>query len=83
MIIISTREFRSNQKKYLDLVDKNEQVVIQRKGTKAYVLAPVTEQDRFFMDPRNLEEVRKGIEEHKNGQTRPMNKAEIDNLLGV
>ena len=27
MIVISSREFRDNQRKYFDLVDQNEQVV--------------------------------------------------------
>lgn len=35
MLGISSREFRDNQKKYLDMVDNNEHVIIQRGKDKA------------------------------------------------
>lgn len=83
MIVVSSREFRSNQKKYLDLADKNEQIVSQRKGARAYVLSPVTGGDSFFMDPQNLAEVKKGIEEYRAGKAVTVDNADIDKLLGL
>lgn len=44
MRIISSREFRDNQKKYFDLVDNNEQVVVKRKN-RAYKLIPLSDDD--------------------------------------
>jgi antitoxin YefM len=41
MLIVSSREFRENQKKYFDLVDQNEQVIVQRGKDKAYMIIPV------------------------------------------
>lgn len=38
MLVISSREFCDNQKKYLDLADSNQQVIIQRGKGKAYAL---------------------------------------------
>ena len=51
MYIISSREFRINQKMYLDLVDKNEQVIVQRGKNKAYKLTAITDTDRFLEEP--------------------------------
>ena len=50
MKIISSREFRDNQKKYFDLVDKNEQIVVKRKN-RAYKLVPVSDGDMLMEIP--------------------------------
>ena len=50
MLAISAREFREKQKMYLDLVDQNKQVIVQRGKNKAYTLAPITSTDCFFAD---------------------------------
>lgn len=39
MVVLSTREFRQNLKKYLDLIDKNERVIIQRGKNKVYEIS--------------------------------------------
>ena len=48
MIIISSREFRQNQRLYFDKVDQGEQIIVQRGKDKSYVLTPVTEDDMYF-----------------------------------
>lgn len=35
MLLVSASEFREKQKVYLDLVDKNEQVIVQQGKNKA------------------------------------------------
>ena len=47
MMMISSREFRDQQKKYFDLVDQNEQVIVQRGKDKAYVIVPLNDVDRL------------------------------------
>ncbi len=51
MYIISSREFREKQKMYLDLVDQNEQVIVQRGKNKAYRLTAISDLDRFAEEP--------------------------------
>jgi uncharacterized lipoprotein YmbA len=51
MKIITSREFRNNQKKYFELVDNNEQVVVKRKN-RAYKIVPVTEDDMLVDIPK-------------------------------
>jgi antitoxin YefM len=82
MLVISSREFRDNQKKYMDLVDKNEQVIIQRGKEKAYALTPVGEKDTYFMDPQVLADIQEGITQYREGKTTKVNKADFDRLLG-
>lgn len=45
MLIVSSREFRDNQKKYFDSVDNGEQVIVQRGKDRSYKLVPVTNSD--------------------------------------
>lgn len=45
MIVISSGEFRANQKDYLDKVDNGVSLMIQRGKKRAYRVVPVTEAD--------------------------------------
>jgi hypothetical protein len=58
MLVISSREFRDHQKKYFDLVDQNEQVIIQRGKDKAYILAPIGDADKLSVNEQLVEYVR-------------------------
>lgn len=83
MKIVSSREFRDNQRKYFDMVDNKEQIIVKRSKDKAYKLVPVTADDMlveipvehrcnpydyspsgdpFWADKRNVEIVKKAIE---------------------
>ena len=56
MLVISTREFRQNQKEYFDRADNGEQIIVQRGKDKSYVLMPVSEDDIYF-NPKMLERI--------------------------
>lgn len=89
MRIITTKEFRENQKTFFDLAEK-ERVIIKR-GKKLVELV-VTEKlddnpspsgDTWFDDPDNLAMVLKGIEEIKEGKGREVGMDDIRELLGL
>jgi len=46
---LTHQECRENQKKYFDLVDQNEQVIVQRGKDKAYIIAPIGDADRLSL----------------------------------
>lgn len=98
--IITSREFRDNQKMYFDMVDKNEQIIVKRKN-RAYKLVPVIDDDMlvdipkefrcdpyevspsgdmFWADKRNVEKVKKAIED-KEIALRLTSEDEIKNFL--
>jgi antitoxin YefM len=83
MLVISSREFRDNQKKYMDLADNNQQVVIQRGKEKAYVLTPIGKNDKYFMDPEVMADIKEGIVQYREGKTTKVDKADFDKLLGL
>lgn len=101
MRIVSSREFRDNQKIYFDLVDNNEQVIVKRKS-RAYKLVPVTDDDMlldipkeyrcdpykispsgdvFWADKRNVEKVKKAIENKDKIAARLESTDDITNFL--
>lgn len=83
MIIISAREFREKQKMYLDLVDQNEQVIVQRGKNKSYALTPITTTDRFFDDEEVKARILHSLEQAKNGDLTILRKEDINDFLGL
>lgn len=45
MLIISSREFRDNQKSYFDQVDAGKEIIVQRGKDKSYKIVPITKLD--------------------------------------
>ena len=48
MLIVSSAEFRANQKSYLDKIDEGAEILIQRGKNKAYRVVPVAENDTII-----------------------------------
>jgi len=69
MIIISSREFRDNQKKYFDLVDKNKQIIVQRGKNQAYVIVPLNDIDRLSVNDELIQIVREAEAEYAKQKT--------------
>ena len=83
MLIISSREFRQNQKMYFEKVDKGEQVIVQRGKDKAYALTPITEHDLYF-NTEMIERIKQSIKQAESGETvKVSTPEEINDLLGL
>jgi PHD/YefM family antitoxin component YafN of YafNO toxin-antitoxin module len=83
MLVISSREFREKQKMYLDMIDNNEQVIVQRGKNKAYVLTPITETDRYFSNPEIIKQIKHSIAQVEQGKVTRVKKEDISKLLGL
>lgn len=66
MQIITTREFRANQKKYFDLAE-SETVFVARKNARPIVISVVDDDD--YLSKAELLSIQKGLEDIKNGRT--------------
>jgi len=83
MLVISSREFRQNQKEYFERVDKGEHIIVQRGKDKAYALTPVTEDDLYFNEEM-VEKIKQSIQEVQNGEVKKVSSPkEISDLLGL
>ena len=83
MVVVSTREFRQNLKKYLDLIDKNERVIIQRGNDKIYEISNKVKNDRFFDDPAIQERISKSLQSYNEGKTVKLSDDQLKELLGL
>lgn len=83
MLVISSREFRENQRKYFDLIDQKEQVIVQRGKNKSYALVPIDETVKYFSEPEIMKRLERSIEEAFQGKLTSVKPEEISHLLGV
>lgn len=76
MIVVTSREFRENQKKFFELAEV-QRVVIKRKN-QFLELVPRGDvipesvspsSDPYFDDPRNVEDIIKASDQARNGKT--------------
>lgn len=66
MQIVSTREFRANQKKYFDLAE-SETIFVARKNARPIVISVADDDD--YLSKAELLSIQKGLEDIKNGRT--------------
>lgn len=66
MQIVTTREFRANQKKYFELAE-HETVFVSRKNARPIVISVADDDD--FLSKEELLSIQKGLEDIKNGRT--------------
>lgn len=83
MLIISSREFRQNQRLYFEKADKGEQIIVQRGKDKSYALTPVSEDDIYF-SAEMIKKIKQSAKQAKNGEVKRITSAdEIKDLLGL
>ena len=73
MQIVSTREFRANQKKYFDLAE-SETIFVARKNARPIVISVADDDD--YLSKAELLSIQKGLEDIKNGRTYKMQEGE-------
>ena len=83
MLIISSREFRQNQRLYFERADKGEQIIVQRGKDKSYALTPINEDDIYF-SAEMVKKIKRSAEQAKKGEVKSItNSEEINDLLGL
>lgn len=75
MVIVSSREFRANQRKYFDLAKTND-VVITSRSHGSYRLVPVVEDDTLISREELESKIRQGIEDYAKGKVYKMDEGE-------
>ena len=75
MVVVSSREFRANQRKYFDLAHTND-VVITSRSHGSYRLVPIMDDD-ILIDRASLDaKIRQGIADYEAGKVYRMNEGE-------
>ncbi|MFR9611025.1 MAG: hypothetical protein SNI87_04625, partial [Rikenellaceae bacterium] len=82
--LLSSREFRANQKSYFDRVDSGEEIIVQRKGDKSYKILPISEDDTLMSKSEFIEKINTSIREIKEGKATTLKgDEEIANFLAT
>ena len=83
MLVISSREFRQNQRMYFDKADEGEQIIVQRGKDKSYALTPIREQDMYFNEEM-IKRIKESVKQARNGEYIEISSSEeIKELLGL
>lgn len=83
MVIISSREFRQNQRLYFEKADKGEQIIVQRGKDKSYVLTPVHKND-LYLNEKMIKRINESLQQAGNGDFIEVDSAEsIKEILGL
>lgn len=84
MIVISSREFRDHQKKYFDLIDDNEQVIVQRGKNKSYKLVPIMQDESLMTEDDFYAKIDRALKQAEEGKVLEIKSAqEFKSLLGL
>lgn len=71
MLVISTRDFRANQTKFLNMANNGEDIVLKSRDNGSFKLVPVKEND-VLIEKRDLMEELKGalqqVKDHIDGK---------------
>jgi len=82
MLVISSREFRANQKSYLDKADEGAQILIQRGKNKSYRLVPVVEDETIMSKEEFFAEIERSWQQYEKGEfTRIESKVDLKDFL--
>lgn len=73
MQVITTRDFRANQRKYFDMAEK-EPVFVMRRGARPISISVVNDAD--ILSETDLASIRRGLEDIKTGKTYSMGQNE-------
>ena len=68
MVIISSREFRANTGRYLDMVTKGIDVILKSRSCGSFRLTPVKESDMVMSEKEFYEKLDCSIQEAKDGK---------------
>jgi antitoxin (DNA-binding transcriptional repressor) of toxin-antitoxin stability system len=66
MIVISTRDFRANQTKFLDMVNKGEDIVLKSREKGSFKLVPISEEDTILGKRDVMEELKGALQQVKD-----------------
>ncbi|MCL2598136.1 MAG: prevent-host-death protein [Paludibacter sp.] len=83
MLVISTREFRDNQKNYLDKVDDGMEILIRRDKEKTYKIIPVTKDDTLMNMEEYYSMLNRGLQNIKDGKGKEYTLEELRIKMGL
>ena len=66
MLVISTRDFRANQTKFLNMANNGEDIVLKSRDNGSFKLVPVKENDDFIAKRDLMQELKGALQQVKD-----------------
>jgi len=83
MLVISTRQFRENQRQYLGMAIKGEDVILKSRTEGSFKIVPITENDTL-MNKQQLEAmIERGLQDIKDGKGKEYRLEELRVKMGI
>lgn len=76
MIIISTRDFRANQSKFLEMAKNGIDIILKSRGKGSFKLVPVTDDDTLMSKDEFSASIEHSLSQVKDGKTFAMKEGE-------
>lgn len=89
MLLLTVTEFRNNISKYLQMAFtekialKSKNGIIELTPNTEIRVNPSPSNDPYFDDPRNIEAVKQGLQDIKEGRTTRVSLDDIKSMLGL
>ena len=81
MEVVSTREFRANQKKYFGMANKGEDIILKSRNWGSFRLVPISQNDIVTNKPDLTERICQAIREVKLMREGKIKELSMDELL--
>lgn len=76
MVIISSREFRANQSKYLKMASNGEDVILKSRGNGNFKIVPLTTDDTLMTRTELEAKINQATKDYENGDFKSINTPE-------
>ena len=83
MLVISTRQFRENQRQYLGRVKNGEDVILKSRKVGSFKIVPVSDDDTLMSKEQFDAIIEQGLQDIKNGKTKRYTMEELRKKMGL
>jgi len=83
MLVVSTRQFRDNQRQYLGRVVNGEDVILKSRTEGSFKLVPVSDDDTLMSKEQFDAIIKQGLQDIKNGRTKRYTLEELRIKMGL
>ena len=83
MSVVSTRQFRENQRQYLSRAIKGEDIILKSRTEGSFKIVPITDDDTLMSKAQLEAIIEQGLQDIKNGKGKAYTLEELRIKMGI
>ena len=83
MSVVSTRQFRENQRQYLGRANKGEDIILKSRTEGSFKIVPITDDDTLMSKAQLDAIIEQGLQDIKNGKGKAYTLEELRIKMGI